>query len=390
MKMLTQLTDFTDQVAIVRAGFDVPLQDGKVADTSRIKAMIPTITYITERGGSVVLIAHQGRPDGRDPEFSQRPLVPVLEELLGTSVEFCEDCTTAELNLEPGAVVLCENLRYYKGEKSKDPTERMELAEAIAKHGTMYVNDAFTNCHRAHASMVELAKCLPAYAGLSLEQELKHLGSVLGEHNQPIAFIVAGAKIETKVPVIRQCLHKAQFVLTGGIIANTFLVAAGKAVGDSKIDDEAVEIAKELLAEAEASGAEIVLPVDACTAMGMDDQHPTNQTVPFESGIAFDIGTKTQEHYAQILQSVQTIIWNGPVGMYENPLYANGSFALAQAILQATKAGAHSIIGGGDTIDFWNQNNLPLADCTFVSMGGGAMLSLLASDPMPALDALEG
>jgi phosphoglycerate kinase len=389
MKTLSSLASLEGQTVIVRAGFDVPMENGVITDTVRVESMVPTMRYILDKGGALCIIAHQGRPTSAcEAEFSQRPLIQVLESLLHTTVHFCESFDTVPAEYTPGSVTLFENLRYSDAETSKDTHERLAFAKKIAQHGTMYVNDAFTNCHRAHASMVELAKILPAYAGLSLEYELDHLSKIFTP-SAKITCIIAGAKIETKVPVIRNLLSKADYVLTGGIIATSFLQAKGFHMGDAPIDAESVSIATTLLEEAQTARAKLLFPVDVVTASSPDAEDVSIQALPFAAGIPFDIGPETRLQYAAAIADSSVIVWNGPVGMYENSAYREGSEAIARSIQSATERSGFTVIGGGDTLDFWNSLQLPPDACSFASMAGGAMLSYLAGESMPGIDVLQ-
>jgi phosphoglycerate kinase len=331
----------------------------------------------------LIIMAHQGRPkDAPDPTFSQKPLVPVLEKLLGTTVHFAEDCVgekaeSAVKQAKMGDIVLLENLRFHPEEKKNDPA----FAKALASLGDMYVNDAFTNCHRSHASMVGVPTLLPSYMGLQLEQEVDHLLRVMKSPMHPLTLIIGGAKLETKVPIIRNFLPLADHILVGGAVGNTFVAAQGIPVGKSKYDAEGVSQAKELLEESMKEGsATLGVPTDAFVATSPEDG-ANGKNMSFDAagetlggdggeGSFFDIGTKTAEAYALIIKNSKMIIWNGPVGLSENEAFSKGSKTLCHAVQEATKNGAVSIIGGGDTIDFHNRYDIPLDAYTFVSMGG--------------------
>jgi phosphoglycerate kinase len=387
--------DIRSKRVLVRAGFDVPMEDGHVTDDTRIVALVPTMRYILDGGGSIVLMAHQGRPkDAPDPEFSQKPLVVVLEKLLKTTVHFAPSCTGEETQrmaaaLKPGDVLLLENLRFDPREKKNDPA----FAKELATLGDVYVNDAFTNCHREHASMVALAKELPAFMGLQLEQEVTHLEPVLHDAARPVTLIISGAKMETKIPVIRTFLTHGQHILTGGCIANTFLAATGVNVGPSKHEPQRLEECRAMLADAgKADAATIHMPQDAVTAHAPDDAHPIpNVSVDALDGSAaiFDPGAATTKVYARIIAASKTIVWNGPLGMYEREEFSHASTGIAAAIAKATTAGAMTVIGGGDTIDLHIRYGLSLDAYTFVSTGGGAMLEFLAGEKFASLEALK-
>ncbi len=380
---------------LLRAGFDVPMEKGKVTDPTRIEAIAKTMKYILDKGGILILLAHQGRPkNGPDPQFSQAPLLPVLKKLLKTTVHFAKDCVgpAAEsviAKAKPGEVVLLENLRFHPEEKKNDAS----FCKKLKMLGDVYVNDAFTNCHREHASMVGLARIMPAFMGFTLEQEVKHLGLVLSHPKRPMTLIVAGAKMETKVPVIKHFLKKGDHVLLGGCIANTFIAARGFSVGVSKFDEEGIEQAQELMLESEKKGrAKIHVPRDVVVATELAE---TAQKVdlPVENIVGdmsiFDVGKVTVKRYVEAIEQSKMIVWNGPLGVYEYNRFSHASKRVAEAVLRATKAGAVSIIGGGDTIDFHLRYGYDLSKYSFVSMGGGAMLEFLGGKKFASLKALE-
>jgi 3-phosphoglycerate kinase len=384
---------------LLRAGFDVPVEGGKVTDTSRIEAILPTMQAILKGGAALILMAHQGRPKGeRIPEMSQKPLVPVLEKLLKVTVKFCDQCRGSEARkmadaLRPGEVLLLENLRYEKAENSQDSSERDAFGKELASLADFYVNDAFTNCHRDHASMTSVPKFLPSFMGLQLEQEVAHLSKVTDDPRRPLTLIVSGAKMETKVPVIEHFLAKGDDVLLGGCIANTFIAARGFEVGASKYEEEQIEKAQEIMLEAEkVELADVHVPRDVVVAT-----EPTESAekldLPLENVMGdmmiLDIGKVTIERYRKIIAKSGMIIWNGPVGMYELNRFSHGTKRLAEAIREATAKGAISIVGGGDTIDFHRKYQYPMDGYTFVSTGGGAMLDFISGKPLPALKALE-
>lgn len=379
---------------LLRAGFDVPLENGVVTDTTRIEAITETMKYILDKGGILILMAHQGRPkNAPDPAFSQEPLVPVLEKLLSATVHFAKDCigSVAEdvvRKAKPGDVVLLENLRFHPGEKKNDSS----FAEALAKLGDVYVNDAFTNCHRDHASMVGVPKLLPSFMGFALEQEVKHL-ALLHDPARPMTLIVAGSKMETKVPVIERFLKKGDNILVGGCIANTLIAARGFNVAASRYDEEGVELAQELMQESEKKDrASIVVPRDVVVASELSET-AEKLDLPVEDVegdmAIYDIGKVTIQRYIDIIAASKTIVWNGPLGVYEYNRFSHSSKRIAEAVAEATKNGATSIIGGGDTIDFHLKYKYPLDAYTFVSMGGGAMLEFVAGKQFTSLKLLR-
>ncbi len=364
-------------------------------DTERIAAVLPTMKYILDAGASLIIMSHQGRPKGKPlPEFSQKPIVSILEKLLGKTVAFAESCRGAETlkmskALKPGGVLFLENLRYEAGEEKNDP----ELAKELAALGDVYVNDAFTNCHRNHASMTGIPKILPSYMGLQLQKEVENLSRVNEDPKRPLVLIISGAKMETKVPVVERFLDKGDEILLGGCIANTFIAARGFDVGTSKYDEEGIEKARELMLEAEKEEkADIHVPRDAVVATspteGAEKIDLPVEDVVGDMGI-FDIGKVTVERYKKIIEKAGMIVWNGPVGFYENNRFSHGTKRIAEAVAAATKNGALSIIGGGDTIDFHARYNYPLDIYTFVSTGGGAMLEFIGGKKLPAIEALK-
>jgi len=393
-----QLTDadIKGKRVLLRAGFDVPIEDGKVRDTTRIEAMVPTMRYILEHGAMLIILAHQGRPKGkRVPAMSQKPLVPVLEKLLGVSVRFSDEWVgpdaqkTAEA-LNPGEVLLLENIRFDEREKvKKDPSLGKELAELA----DMYVNDAFTNCHRSHASMVDVPQHLPSYMGIQLAEEVKNLSVVLEDPKRPVVLIIGGAKMETKIPVIEHFLDKGDDVLVGGCIANTFIAARGFDVGTSKYDAQFIEKAQEIMLESEKEEmAMLHIPRDAVLATEAAES-AEKVNLPVENIVGdmaiFDIGKVTIGRYREVIAKAGTIIWNGPLGLYEMNRFSHATKRIAEAVAKATEKGATSIVGGGDSVDFFKRYGYPTDKYTFVSTGGGAMLEFISGKELPALQALK-
>ena len=384
---------------LLRAGFDVPMEGGKVTDISRIEAVLPTMKAILRGGASLIIMAHQGRPKGeRVPEMSQKPIVAVLEKLLKTTVQFSDQCRGPEARkmadaLKPGEVLLLENLRYEKDENSKVPAEREAFAKELAALADIYVNDAFTNCHRDHASMTGVPRILPSYMGLQLAQEVAQLSKILDDPRRPLTLIVSGAKMETKVPVIEHFLDKGDDVLLGGCIANTFIAARGFEIGTSKYEEEQVEKAQEIMLLGEKEElADVHVPRDVVVATEATDK-AEKLDLPLENVtggmMILDIGKVTIERYRKIIEKSGTIIWNGPLGMYELNRFSHASKRIAEAIRDATAKGAVSILGGGDTIDFLQKYGYPVSAFTFVSTGGGAMLDFISGKELPALKALS-
>ncbi len=293
------------------------------------------------------------------------------------------------MKLKPGEVLLLENLRFEPGEEKNDPV----FAKKLAQLGDVYVNDAFTNCHRKHASVVALAKMRPAFMGLLLQQEVEHLSKVVVNPKRPLVLIVSGAKLETKIPVIEHFLKKADAILLGGCIANTFIAARGFDVGHSRYEKEFLETAQEIMLEGEkAKNAEIVVPRDVVLGES-PTAHAEKVDLPVENiegdMSIYDVGKVTVERYRKFIAKASTIVWNGPLGLYEVNRFSHGTKRIAEAVAAATKKGAVSIIGGGDTIDFHARYKYPLSAYTFVSTGGGAMLEFIAGKKFASLKALE-
>lgn len=385
--------DLQGKRVLMRAGFDIPMEDGRITDESRIVSMIPTMRFVLAHGGSLVILAHQDRPKGTVVlSMSQKPLVVVIEKLLGVPVAFAPSCTGDETKrmvdaLTPGQVLLLENLRFDAREEENDES----FARELSSYGDLYVNDAFTNSHRNHASMTGIPQFLPAFMGLELEQEVMHLSAVTSHPDRPLTLIVSGAKIETKLPVIEAFMQRGDEVLVGGAIANTFLLAQGHDVGRSLVEKDFVPQATSFMKRSGGPGAAILhIPVDAVVAVSPDDAAESVQLNAIDADRAvYDLGPMTAEAYADTVARSATVVWNGPLGMYENEQFAAASIRLAEALRTAAARGTTVIVGGGDTIDFHTRYGLDMSAYTFVSTAGGAMLDFIAGKPMPALDALK-
>jgi phosphoglycerate kinase len=379
--------DVTGKKVLVRVDFNVPIKDGKVGDDTRIRAALPTIEYLVQHGAAVILCSHLGRPkDGPDPKFSLKPVGEYLAKLMGLPVAFAEDCVgpvaeAAAAALKPGQVLLLENTRFYPGEEKND----LELARKLASLADVYVNDAFGSAHRAHSSTEGVAHYLPAVAGFLLEKEIRYLGQAVADPKRPFVAILGGAKISDKIGVIRNLLTKADTILIGGGMANTFFKAKGFAVADSLIEEEAVETAGQLLAE---GSSKLHLPVDLVLADKFDAEAekkvvPTGD-VP-DGWRILDIGPKTVAAYGQLIKGAGTVVWNGPMGVFEFPRFAEGTYGVAKAVADS---GAISIIGGGESVAAIQQSGL--ADkITHISTGGGASLEMLEGLVLPGLAALQ-
>ncbi len=379
--------DVQGKRVLVRVDFNVPIKEGKVGDDTRIRAAMPTIEYLLENGAALILCSHLGRPKGQPlPEYSLKPVADYLATLLGKPVAFAEDCIgpkaeSAANALKPGEILVLENTRYHAGETKND----LEISKGLAALADIFVNDAFGSAHRAHSSTTGVAEFLPAVSGFLLEKEIKYLGQAVADPEKPFVAILGGAKISDKIGVIKNLLTKADSILIGGGMANTFFKAQGYPVADSLVEDEALETAKEIL---EGAGTKFRLPVDVVIAdkFEADAAHKTMATGPIPDGWRIlDIGPETMAHYAKIISEAKTIVWNGPMGVFEFPEFAKGTLGIAQA---AAESGAVTIVGGGESVAAVKQSGL--ADkITHISTGGGASLEMLEGKTLPGVAALQ-
>jgi len=378
--------DMRGKKVLVRVDFNVPIQDGKVGDDTRIRASLPTLNYLLQNGAALILCSHLGRPkQGPDPKYSLRPVAEHLARLLGQEVFFAEDCIgpkaeAAAARLQPGQVLLLENTRFHPGEEKNDP----EMARQLAALADLYVNDAFGSVHRAHVSTEGVAHILPAVAGFLMEKEIQYLGAAIANPERPFVAVLGGAKISDKIGVIRNLLTKADSILIGGGMANTFFKAQGLEVGDSLVEADAVETARQLL---EQKNGKLHLPSDVviANAFSPDAEHKIIPLGHVPAGWRIlDIGPQTVQAYSELIRSARTVVWNGPMGVFEFPAFAKGTFGIAQALAESQ---AVTIVGGGESVAAVQQSGL--ADrITHISTGGGASLEMLEGLTLPGVAAL--
>lgn len=388
-KLRVDHADVADRRVLVRVDFNVPLDDGRVADDTRIAAALPTIRYLIEQRARVVLVSHLGRPKGRPhPEFSLAPVAARLEALLGTPVAFAPESVgplaqQAVAALEPGGVVLLENLRFHAGEEKNDP----EFAAALAALADAFVSDAFGTVHRAHASTAGVAGLFSqAACGFLIARELEFLGQALHAPRSPYVAVLGGAKVGDKIGVIHSLLKRADTLLIGGAMAYTFLKQQGHHVGDSLLDEPHLQLAGELLAEAQAGGKAVLLPSDHLVAGRVAPDaaaEPCGVDIP-DGRIGLDIGADTTARYTAALADAKMIIWNGPMGMFELPAFQAGTFAVAHAVAESE---AISVVGGGDSVAAVNRAGVA-EGISHISTGGGASLEFLEGKRLPGIEVL--
>jgi phosphoglycerate kinase len=391
-KLTVRDADVAGKRVFVRVDYNVPLADGKVTDDSRIRGSIPTITTLIRAGASVILASHLGRPDGKvQDSLRLRPVGQRLTELLRRNVPVTGDALgvgteDAVKRLRPGEILLLENLRFHPEEEKNDPA----FAAALASYADVYVNDAFGTAHRAHASTVGIAKLLPAYAGLLMEREIEMLSKLLESPEHPFAAILGGAKVSDKIAVIDNLLTKVDMLVLGGGMANTFLLAQGKAIGKSLAEPDRAEDARRILATAAKNGVRVVLPVDVIVAKevtrGTEYKTLQAEKIPASWHIV-DLGKASQELMVDALGGMKTVFWNGPLGVFEIPSFAHGTNAVARMLADRADAGATVVVGGGDSVAAVRQQGLA-ERMTHISTGGGASLEFLEGRELPGVSVL--
>lgn len=386
--------NFNEKKALIRVDFNVPLNaDLQVTDPTRIIAAKPTIIKVLEDGGSCVLMSHLGRPKNQEEEFSLKNIVSKVEEVIGVEVEFVSNCIGEEAieavkNLEPGKIILLENLRYHAEEKAGD----RNFAEQLSKLGDIYINDAFGTAHRAHASTAVIADFFPENKcfGLLLASEIENLNKVLNNSVSPVTAIIGGAKVSSKITIIENILDKIDHLIIGGGMAFTFIKAQGGSIGSSLVEDDQLDLALTILSKAKDKNVKVHLPVDAIVANQFSNDADIQIENIFsisEGWMGLDSGPKTNILFAEVIKNSKTILWNGPVGVFELSSFAKGTIDLGKAIVESTSNGAFSLVGGGDSVAAVKQFELS-TKVSYVSTGGGAMLEMLEGKVLPGIEAI--
>lgn len=386
--------NFNNKRALIRVDFNVPLNDAfEVTDATRIEAAMPTIIKILEDGGSCVLMSHLGRPKNREAEFSLAHIVKKASEIFGVSVRFVSDCigdevTEAVANLQSGEILLLENLRYYEAETKGD----VNFAEKLSKFGDIYVNDAFGTAHRAHASTAVIADFFPDRKcfGLLLASEIEHVNKVLTHSEKPVTAVIGGAKVSSKITIIENILDKIDHLIIGGGMAFTFIKAQGGSIGSSLVEDDKQEMALAILDMAKQKQVKVHLPVDAIIADSFSEEANTQICAIDqikEGWLGLDTGPATNQLFSEVIADSKTILWNGPIGVFEMDKFSGGTISLGNAIVKATEGGAFSLVGGGDSVSAAKKFNLD-EKVSYVSTGGGAMLEMLEGKVLPGIQAI--
>ena len=394
-KSIKDLGDIKGKTALVRVDINVPLDENKnVTDDTRIQAIVPTVNYLKEKGAKIVLMAHLGRPKGeKNPEFTLAPVAKYMSKVFGEEIVFIPSVEEAKPYVEKpadGQIALLENIRYYKAEEAKD--DDMTFAEELAKLGDFYVNDAFGAAHRNHTSTAKLAKILkPAVSGLLMEKEIRCLSQALDNPERPFTAVVGGAKVSSKIGVLENLLDKVDNMIIGGGMAYTFVKANGGKIGNSICEDDQIETAKAIEKKAAEKGVKLVMATDVLVTDDFSG-NGTNKFVKIneipDGFEGVDAGPDSRKAFADVLKSSKTILMNGPVGAFENPKFAEGTKAVLEAIVEATKAGATSVIGGGDSVSA-AKKFFKAEDFTHVSTGGGASLEFIEGKVLPGVAALD-
>ena len=388
-----QDVNLDNKTVLVRVDYNVPLKDGKVDNPKRITATEKTIKYLLGKGCKVVLIAHLGRPKGKvAPEFSLAPVAPEVEKIMGTKVHFASDCVgevaeNAVKNAKNGEIVLLENLRFHPEEEKNDKA----FAQKLSKLGEFFVQEAFGTVHRAHASTSAITEFLPSAGGFLIQKEVEFLGGALENPARPFAAIIGGAKVSDKIMVLNNLLDKVDVLIIGGGMAYTFNTALGYNVSNSLLEADKIDEAKAIMAKAKAKGVKLLLPVDNVAAKEFAEGVPTVTTdspnIP-EGYMGLDIGPKTIKLFEDALNECKTVFWNGPVGVFEMPTYAKGSFAIAETLVKLTEKGAITIIGGGDSLNVLKKAKIASSKVSHASTGGGASMEFVEGKELPGLTAL--
>ena len=386
-----QNMDLKDKKVLVRVDYNVPLKDGKVDNNKRIVATEKTIKHLLENNCRIVLIAHLGRPKGKVcPEFSLAPVAAEVEKLFGVPVHFAKDCIGVDADkvvaeTKNGEIALLENLRFHPEEEKNDP----EFAKQLAKHGEVFVQEAFGTVHRAHASTSAVADYLPGCAGFLVQKEVEFLGKALENPARPFAAVIGGAKVSDKILLLNNLLDKVNVLIIGGGMAYTFLKAKGMEIGKSLVDDTKIDEAKQVMAKAEAKGVKMLMPVDFRVSKEFSETATATEVDVIPADMeSMDIGPKTEKLFTDELLKCKTIFWNGPMGVFEFPNFSKGSIAIANAMIEATKHGAISIIGGGDSVNVLKKGKINQKEFSHVSTGGGASMEFVEGKELPGLVAL--